>query len=238
MSAYLTQADEKTVHDLRTSARRVLAGIQLLPRRLRDSKEVAEYIPALEKLMKANAKTRDIDIVTKKIKRKDAIDQYAALLRKLGRLRESSVRTGRISARALSASPRIPVRIRGISGSSLEKRFDKLSKKYASRIQKRLPEVLKTPDEKEELHRLREDARRLRYTLELGDKKSHGRQMKFLRSWQDVLGEIHDSDIFIQYFEGSDDAVEKSLVEDEIVVRNRNYEKFRLLARIPFRLES
>lgn len=238
MSAYLAQADEKSVHDLRTSTRRVLAGIQLFPRKLRDSNKITEYDSLLEKLMKVNAKTRDVDIVTEKIKHKNATGQYATLLRKLRRLRESSVRTGRISARGLDAEPGIPVRIRGVSLASLERRFEKLSKKYSSRIQKRLPEVLTAPDEKEELHRLREDARRLRYTLELGDKKSHGGQMKVLRSWQDVLGEIHDSDIFIQYFEGSEDAVEKSLVEDEIVVRNRNYEKFRLLAKDPFELES
>ena len=188
--------------------------------------------------MKAIAKTRDIDIVSKKIEHKNAEGEYNALLKKLNRLRESSVRTGLARARALNSDPRLPVRIRGMSRSNLQRRFEKLSKKYAARIEKRLPRVLASAEEKEELHRLREEARRLRYTLEFGDKESDGNRLKVLRSWQDVLGGIHDSDIFIQYFEGSESAEERSLVEDEIIARSQNYGKFRLLANVPFRLES
>ena len=188
--------------------------------------------------MKAIAKTRDIDIVSEKIEQKNAEGEYNALLNKLSRLRESSVRTGLARARALNSDPRIPVRTRGVSRSDLERRFEKLSKKYAARIEKRLPKVLESADEKEELHRLREEARRLRYTLEFGDKESYRKQLRVLRSWQDVLGGIHDSDIFIQHFEGSESTDERSLVEDETVARSQNYGRFRLLANVPFRLES
>ncbi len=238
VSAYLARADEKNVHDLRTSMRRVLAGIDLLPGRLRNGRKIAKYDASLEKLMKANAKTRDLDIVSSKIARKNSTGQYNDLLKKLGRLRESSIRAGLARARALRVAPRVPLRRRGASGSGLERRFEKLSNKYAARIIDRLPRVITDPDERDELHKLREDARRLRYTLELGEKKSAKKQLKILRSWQDVLGDVHDSDIFIQYFEGSENSDEKSLVEDELVVRNRNYEKFRSLAGEPIDLES
>jgi CHAD domain-containing protein len=239
ISAYLNEANERNVHDLRTTTRRMLAALQLLPKKLRNESKTVEYDTRLEKLMKSNAKTRDLDIVTGKVGQRNSSGEYDALLKRLRRLRESSLQAGLQYARALKADQGLPVRVKQLSGADIEKRFEKLSRKYASRMEKRLPVVVGSPEEKEELHRLREDTRKLRYILDLGDQKPLRKQLKALKSWQDVLGEIHDSDIFIEYLDERKKSDEKgSLLDDETVVRNRNYNKFRAIAKDPLKLAS
>jgi CHAD domain-containing protein len=239
ISAYLNEANERNVHDLRTTTRRMLAALQLLPKKLRDERKIVEYGTRLEKLMKSNARTRDLDIVTGKVGRRNSSGEYDALLKQLRRLRESSLQPGLQNARALKADQGLPVQVRQLARADLEKRFEKLSSRYALRMEKRLPVVVGSADEKEELHRLREDTRKLRYILDLGNRKPLRKQLKLLRSWQDILGEIHDSDIFIQYLnEWKKSDQTSSLLDDEAIVRDRNYEKFKTIAKIPLKLES
>jgi len=227
------------VHDLRTATRRLLAAAQLLPKKLRNGRKLSKYASRLEKLMKLNAKTRDLDIVTGKVSQSSKSREHASLLKQLRNLRDSSVEPGLDFARSLKRDLGIPLRLKDLSGPVLKKRFDKVSGRYALKVQKRLPTVINKPEEKKELHLLREDVRRLRYTLDLGEGGVHSRQLKQLKSWQDTLGEIHDSDIFIQYFDESEKTEEvRSLLDEETVVRNRLYEKFKMLAKVPLKLAS
>lgn len=237
VAAYLKDPDEKNVHDLRTITRRVLAAVQVLPKKIRTGKEVAEYAASLEKLMKMNAKTRDLDIVMAKLKKRSQSNEYATLLKSLEKLRASSLQPGLKFAKMLESDLALPVRLKDVSGSDLDKRFAKVTEKYVSRMEDRLPTVVGSPDQKKELHLLREDVRKLRYILDLADQNSLRGQLATLRSWQDVLGEIHDSDVFIKDMAQLKNAEQtRSILEDETFVRNRNYEKFRTLAKTPFAL--
>jgi CHAD domain-containing protein len=225
------------VHDLRTTTRRTLAALQLLPKKLRNEKKIVEYETRLEKLMKSNARTRDLDMVTEKVSKRNSSGEFDKLLEQLRRLRESSLEPETEHGRALGSHHGIPIRLKRLSGADLEERFERLSIKYVSRIKKRLPVVLGSPDEKQQLHQLREDTRKLRYILALGDGKPLRKQSKTLRLWQDVLGEIHDSDIFIEYLDELKRFGEiGALLEDETVVRNGKYEKFRTLAKVQLKL--
>jgi CHAD domain-containing protein len=227
------------VHDLRTTTRRMLAALQLLPKDLRNGKRATEYCTYLEKLMRSNAKTRDIDIIIDKVSRRNLSGRYNELLKQFRRLRESSLPAGQTCARAAEADLDLSVKMKDFSSAGLQKRFEKLSEKYASRITERLPTVVGKPEEKKELHMLREDARRLRYVLEFGDRKAVRKELKLLRMWQDVLGRIHDSDIFIEYFDRAEKSQEdKLLVDDETMVRDENYRRFKKLAKRPPRLAS
>jgi CHAD domain-containing protein len=215
----------------------MLAALQLLPKKLRNEKKIVEYETHLEKLLKSNARTRDLDIVTDKIDKRNSSGDFDTLLERLRKLRKSSLQPRTEQRRAMEIHHGIPIRLKRLSGADLDERFEKLSKKYASRIKKRLPVVLGSPDEKQQLHRLREDTRKLRYILDLGDGKPLRKQSKTLRLWQDVLGEIHDSDIFIEYLDELKPFGEiGTLLEGETVVRNGKYERFRTLAKGQLRL--
>jgi CHAD domain-containing protein len=53
-----------------------------------------------------------------------------------------------------------------------------------------------------------------------------------LRSWQEILGVIHDSDVFIDYFQDQKKWPEaQALRSDEMVRRNRSYEEFLSMAK-------
>lgn len=239
VSDYLKDPSEDNVHDLRTSTRRLLAAVQLLPKRLRSTKKIAAYAENLEKLMKSNAKTRDLDIIIARVEQRNPSNDNSSLLKSLKALRDSSLKPGTSFARSLRPDLGLSIRDKDLSGSELERRFAKVSRKYLLRIQKRLPTVLATPDDKEELHLLRWDARKLRYILELGDQKELEDQLERLKSWQEVLGDVHDSDIFIRHFAKSKRRDETNkLLEDEAEARTRNYEKFRTIAKSPIRLEA
>jgi CHAD domain-containing protein len=239
VSAYIRNSSEKNVHDLRTATRRLLAAAQILPKKLRNVRKFSKYTSRLEKLMKLNAKTRDLDIVIAKVSQRSRSSEHDSLLKQLRDLRDSSVKPGVDFARSLKGDLEFPVRTKDLSGPGLKRRFDKVSGKYMQKVEKRLPTVVDKPEEKKELHLLREDVRRLRYTLNLGQGDIRSGQLKQLKSWQDALGKIHDSDIFIQYFDESEKTEEvRSLLDDETVVRNRFYEKFKMLAKVPLKLAS
>ncbi len=239
VSSYLKNPNEENVHDLRIVTRRVLAATQVLPKKIREGKRIAEYAANLEKLMKLNARTRDIDIVAEKVVKRSLSKEQAGLLKSLGKLREVSLEPGLKFARSLGSDFDFPVKAKDVSESELEKRFEKVTERYVSRIGERLPTVVGSPDKKEDLHSLREDVRRLRYILDLGEQKSLKDQLETLRTWQDVLGEIHDSDVFIRSIAQLKLADQTgSMLEDEAFIRNRNYENFKTLAKTPFKLAS
>lgn len=181
--------------------------------------------------MKVNAHTRDLDIIISKVPQRNQGQKHGKLTKQLEKLRDSSLKPGLRLARSLKGHFRSPVRPKDLSDSELRDRFDKITQRYISRVEKRLPFVMEHPEEEEELHILREDSRRLRYILDLDKGKNDGEQQAVLVSWQDILGEIHDSDIFIQYFKRAQKSPGiKSLLDHERAIRNRNYEKFLSLA--------
>ncbi len=239
ISAYLKDQNEENVHNLRTTVRRLLALVLILPKKVRNKNKVKKHFAVYEKLMRLNADTRDLDIIISKVEQRNQRQKQGNLAKELKKLRDSSLKPGLRLARSLKGHSRLPVRPKDLSDSELRDRFDKITQRYISRIEKRLPFVMEHPEEEDELHMLREDSRMLRYILDLDKGKNEDEQQAVLRSWQDVLGEIHDSDIFIQYFERAKKSPAiKSLLDAERVIRNRNYEKFLSLAKSRSIVES
>jgi CHAD domain-containing protein len=241
LGKYLKKANEENVHDLRTSIRRFLASSDLLPRSLRTRGRSKTVIKDYGKLLRLNANVRDLDIVLSKLSADRSNPASNALMGDLSEARRSSLKRARRFASSVKDSQTISVRARDIGSSTLRKRFRKVVARLVGRIEKRLPVVLKEPENKNELHQLREDSRRLRYTLELDPKESSNLQV--LQSWQEVLGDIHDADIFMSHFynNSKDDSHKiEGLLQREATARNENYEKFRAMAKETpdFRLES
>jgi CHAD domain-containing protein len=165
-----------------------------------------------------------------KIQQDPSHSVYEELLSDLKKQRDETVGDAVKYASTLKYSPRLRVSIKRLAESDLKKRFGKIVGKYQARIKNRTRIVVKDSEDKDELHRLREDARRLRYTLELDKEDKTLEEAKALKEWQDILGAIHDSDIFIRRLEKMAQTPQiSSLLKDEVTLRNRNYEKFRSL---------
>jgi len=145
---------EKNIHDIRVAIRRLYAIFSLLPKKAR--KPYRGKIEKYVKLLKANSKARDCDIIAGRLliigaptmadlenKKKNEIARAVRITRSLGKL---------------------PLRLVGAPD---EKRLAKMINKLVGKIEISLPLVLSDERRITELHKLRRDLRKLRYILGL-----------------------------------------------------------------------
>lgn len=227
VKAYLKEPNEDNVHDLRTSIRRLLNTANILPKKTRGEKESRRYLESREKLLRLNAKVRDIDIILSKLPHHGDDLAYATLAKQLQKMRESSLKKAQRFAESTNDKTSLPIETRKLSETVIQKRFKKTAKALTETLKEHLHVVVKEPKNINELHKLREDSRRLRFTLEIDDTPESARLLPVLETWQDVLGKIRDSDVFISYFQDEKQPAKISKVLDqEKSVRKENYEKF------------
>jgi CHAD domain-containing protein len=227
VKAYLKEPSEENVHDLRVSIRKLLTTASILPKKIRAEKESRTYLDRYEKLLKLNAKTRDIDIILSKLPHRGDDPAFSKLAKQLKEIRESSIKKAIRFASSIKDSKSFPVEADRLSAKLIQKRFKKTSSELLKTLKKHLQVVVKEPKNLDELHKLREDSRRLRFTLEMDDTPESSKLLPVLETWQDVLGKIRDSDVFISSFEDEKrpSKIEKVLAQEK-TGRHENYEKF------------
>jgi CHAD domain-containing protein len=230
--AYLKDPNEENVHDLRTSIRRLLTTANILPKKMRGQKEPKKYLESYERLLKLNAKVRDIDIVLSKLPHHGDDPKYAKLAKQLNAKRESSIEKAKRFASSLKDEKALPVHTNDLSGPQIQSRFKKAARTLTKRLKKGLRVVKQEPKNRDELHKLREDSRRLRFTLEIDDTPETSKLLPVLETWQEVLGKIRDADIFISHFQSEKDYPKiREVLEQEKSGRNENYERFLEIAK-------
>ena len=115
-----------------------------------------------------------------------------------------------------------------IKKSKLNKRYFKILGKIELNIQKNT--IIALGDEKkiEELHMLRKDFKKLRYSFELASSKGKIVQiLKNLKEIQDMLGDIHDSDIIIDNLRSIEqNSKYLGIIESEVLERRKKYNSF------------
>jgi CHAD domain-containing protein len=229
---YLKEPSEENVHDLRTSLRRLLTIANILPKKIRAQKESRKYLEGCDKLLRLNAKVRDIDIVLSKLPRHGDDPAYAKLAIRLKNTREASLKKAQQIASSIEDKKDMPINAKEISAPLIQKRFKKTTDTLAKKLKKHLRIVVKEPKDLNELHKLREDSRRLRFTLEMDDSPKTTKLLPVLETWQDVLGKIRDSDIFISRVKDEESSGKiKEVLEREKSGRHENYQKFLEIAK-------
>ena len=229
---YLKDPNEEIVHDLRTSIRRLLATFDLMPKKIRKQSESKKYLESYERLLKINAKVRDTDIVLSKLPNHGDDPAYSKLAKRLGNARDSKLKSAQKLASAVKDTKILALRTNDLSASALQKRFKKTTRTLAKKLRKRLRIVSRDAKNLDELHKLREDSRRLRFTLEVDDNPETSKLLPVVEAWQDVLGKIRDSDIFISHFKNDKETSRISQVLDrEKSERKENFERFLEIAK-------
>jgi CHAD domain-containing protein len=220
------------VHDLRTSIRRLLTTANILPKKIRGEKESKRYLETHEKLMRLNARVRDIDIILSKLPHQGDDPAFSKLAKRLKKTRESSLKKAQRFAESIKDKTSLPIETRKLSEPVIQKRFKKTAKALTKTLKEHLHIVVKEPKNIDELHKLREDSRRLRFTLEIDDTPENSKLLPVLETWQDVLGKIRDSDVFISHFEDEKQPAKiGKVLEQEKSARKENYEKFLEISR-------
>ncbi len=221
------------MHDVRTSLRRLEASFSLLPKKQR--RVHSKHISAYKEFFRSNSRVRDCDIIRDRI----GSAQGSKMTSLLARRRQSELR------RALKLAQQIrkmkPLKQGKIDDEELEQRFDKVARRLISRVKELLPIVISDSQEKQLLHELRKDLKKLRYILEIlpdNYRKKYGEKLAKiigkkdgkdpvagrLQDLQDVLGSIHDADITIEYLQ--EIKYSGSILDKENGIRGELYQQF------------
>ena len=232
IKSYLNHPSEDNVHELRSSIRQTLATSNLLPKKIRKSNETKKYLDGLEKLLKLNAKVRDTDIVLSKLPNHGDSPEFSEFAKKLKNRRESSLKKAERFASSFKDNKGIALDAKDISPSALQKRFAKTANGLAEKLKQGLRIVKTKPKDLVQLHKLRENSRRLRYTLEIDNQPKSSKLVRIVDAWHDVLGKIRDADIFISSLEDRKSTPKTmEVLEIERKGRKANYEKFLEISR-------
>jgi CHAD domain-containing protein len=232
LKAYLKDSNLENVRSLRIAIRRMSLCVELLPKKIRKEKATQTFVASLDEASKANAKVRDLDIVISKIwtyKPEVNIDNQIARIKET---RDSQLQAARRQTLALRKLPIPRVKEKDLSAQKLQKRISKTTNQLILAINGRLPLVLQDSNNVRDLHLLRMDCRRLRYIAELFRSKKTARLLSRLRSWQSLLGFIHDSGLTIDYLRNLGEEPEmQTILNDLVMQRTQSYEKFGSIAK-------
>jgi CHAD domain-containing protein len=230
LAAYLLDPeDEKNVHDVRTSLRRLEAAFSLMPKKTRRKNRA--QIRAYKEFFRANSRVRDYDIIRARLMVGDALAAGG-----IERKRKSALKRALELARKVQELPALDTRV---DDKKLDARVGKVAGRLLNSIKERLPVALADAREKEELHELRKDLKKLRYMLEMlpagfkrGQKERLAKEIRAgggpvearLKELQDLIGVIHDCDITIDYLKSTRKG--GAILQKQRAERDALYEKF------------
>ncbi len=227
VKAYLRDPNAENVHRLRTATRRLQAAFALLPKTTRNENKAQKTMARIKELMKVNASVRDQDIILSKLSMYKQSPTYERLTENLRKSRKSHLEQAKELALSVQKEPGPRVKPRDLSHLILQRRYNKVVRRLASKITSELPIVREDLSKVEELHVVRRDCKQLRYVLEMSEFSRPPKPLVTLRSWQDLLGAIRDHDVMIEYLRGLRKSAEIQLaLNTEVEDRNKSYRKF------------
>lgn len=212
------------VHDLRTSARRMESIVDLLPKIVRKRKKFKKYLSILRKFFRSTTEIRDLDVVRQNLESYSSLPQVSnaiqITLKERTHLISNALKHGELFLE--TKCPKIGKK--DLSSKKLSKRRDKILKDLTAKLQEELPIVLDDYRKIRELHDMRKECKRLRYTLELLPSRNDSQLVARMRDWQSVLGAIRDIDVTEQFAE------KKGLLEElEEVLASLRISRSRML---------
>lgn len=225
LSEYISDPNEGNIHDIRTSVRRIEAVYRVGPKKVRRKKQLRNYVKLAKNLFKLNTKIRDFDIISKNMETKYQ-NKTMNLITNLRDLRVEQIQKANKLALKIYRLriPQIPKSM--VNESKLRKRYLTILDKIEAEIQKNAIIVLGDEKKLDELHRLRKDFKKLRYSIELISKKESS-GVKSLKNFQDILGEIHDHDIIVEYLRSMEqNSKYNEIIDMETLERLKKYKEF------------
>lgn len=198
LSAYLQDPNEKNVHDVRTSIRRLDAAFKILPKKTRQKAKMKKLASELRKFFKTNNQIRDFDIISQKLISQQSED-HKQILQLIDKKRKNRIVDAKLQAKSLQNFGYPKISRSEVTDAKLERKFKKILIKLIENIQELMPKVVKDSKFVEELHRLRKEYKKLRYVLELTEDPESSNFIKNLKQLQDILGSVHDSDITVDF---------------------------------------
>lgn len=254
LERYLENPTEESIHDMRTSLRRLESTYQSSPKKIRNNKKMRAFSDTGKHLFKINSKIRDIDIILQKLTTdgKMTEEQLGPFVHSLTKERNNRLVEARKVALKLQDITVSEIYDKDKISRKLEKKFrHKIAKtvgRLKTNIETKTPLVISDESKVVELHEVRKDTKKLRYLIELvlpkvddeSDKsivknkiytfqkdKSH-EILEHLEKIQKMLGDIHDYDIVIDYLnqDTSNKTAVSHALENIVRIRKMKYKEF------------
>ena len=224
LQKYCNNTNEKNIHDIRTSTRRLHVSFTLLNKKIQSKPEISNYIKLSKLLFRYNSQIRDIDIICRHLKLYQNKESYRLQdyqRRKRGKKLKSAINLA-LQLKNLKF-PEIDEEY--LSTKKIRSKFAKEKNRLLHRIVKDIPDVISDPKRIEELHELRKRSKKLRYLLELLPKQE--KAVSRLIKMQDKLGSIHDFDITIIFLNRcKQNSIVQSLIRSEAHQRDYKFQEF------------
>ncbi|MDA4129776.1 MAG: CHAD domain-containing protein [Thaumarchaeota archaeon] len=192
-------ASPDSIHDVRTSIRRVEAAFQLLPKRFRKRSKACRYISGSKKLFKSMSPVRDIDILISNLADLQSISTVKTVLMTLRSERDRRIREILGRAKSLNELKAPKLRKNKLASFQIMKRKRRVLQGLQWRIAELVPLVLQDYEKVDEVHNLRKYCKRLRYTLELVLSEEERDFAGLMEEWQKALGSVRDLDLTAEY---------------------------------------
>ncbi len=227
LNDYLNDPNVNNIHDIRISIRRMEAAYRILPKSNRKCEDLQNYVKQAKTLFKINTQIRDFDIIRGKLENQDST-QFAQITDYISNKRKFQLNAGhRLALRLKDISPP-KLKKNDIKEFKLQKRFQKIMSNLIIDINRKIPLVLSNDKKVDEIHELRKDFKKMRYSIELtAENTDFLKSIKSLKKIQDELGLIHDCDIFLDYLRNIEGPHELSeIIRKEIIERRERYQKF------------
>ncbi len=198
LALYVEDFSADNIHDLRISIRRMITIYQILPKQLQ-KKKIKKFVKKYRFLFKLNSDVRDYDILFEKLSLRNFLDPE--FIQYLEKQREKKL-IDALSQATMLLKFKVP------HISEKPDFIDKINILFNNRcldlvleIQKNLPEIIRDETKIKELHSMRKTVKKLRYLLEFLPKDSVSIFLEDLKRLQDLLGDIHDNDMAISFFQ-------------------------------------
>lgn len=238
LTLYLKNPNDKNIHDLRKSIRRLDSAYYSLPKEFRKNKPLKNYVNHSKDLFKSNSQVRDYDIFLEKINshnssknnNKNDNDNDNNLKNQIEQNKKTQLESAKKIAQDLDLYDFPQIGTALISDRNIQKRFNKVSDRFNDKIKKELNIVIQDKNKIKKLHELRKDCKKLRYLLELisDQDKDIEKTVKQLDDIQDILGEIHDCDTTIMFLrqQKKQSPTVKNFINKESTNRDNKYNQF------------
>jgi len=229
--SYIKNADEKNIHDVRTSVRRFNSAFLSLPKKYRtESMLLTNYKQIANEFFKLNSQIRDYDIMINRLSnysQNNRIDIIVDSIRKNRELDLEKAKSIAVSLKEIGS--RQIVGKMNITEKELQKQYNKILSKLFSKIETNFPVVINNSLRIDELHELRKDCKKIRYMLELlpEENRNATQLRKIFEKIQDYLGVIHDNDITLNHLQSLEPNKEiQEIINNEIEQRKLRYDEF------------
>lgn len=192
---FLMESGEKQIHRLRVSIRRLEALYFIYPNSCK-RKKIDNFVTTYKLLFKKSSSIRDMDVIIKKLS-KNGLPEDSKIIKKMAKQKNKKLR--KIIKCAKKISELKYYYLKNIANAKITQKRDRVIFSLITKIQDFIPVVISDESKIKELHSMRKTTKKLRYILEIDTDSSYEHFVEHMKSFQTLLGSIHDCEITINF---------------------------------------